>query len=51
VYQWLTQSQKNRWNNHEPDWNFSKFLVDENRVLTHYFGPAVSPLGEEITDE
>jgi len=51
VYQWLTQSDKNGWNDHEPDWNFSKYLVDENGVLTHYFGSAVSPLGEEIGKE
>lgn len=51
VYQWLTQSDQNGWNDHEPDWNFSKYLVDENGVLTHYFGSAVSPLGEEIGKE
>ena len=51
VYQWLTQSGKNGWNDHAPDWNFSKFLVDENGVLTHYFGPAISPLEEEIVKE
>jgi len=51
VYQWLTQSEQNGWNDHEPDWNFSKYLVDENGVLTHYFGSAVSPLGEEIGKE
>lgn len=49
VYQWLTQEGKNAWNSHQPDWNFSKYLVDENGMLTHYFGPAISPLGEEIS--
>src|SRR5690606_30312826 len=44
VYQWLTQADQNGWNSHSPDWNFSKYLIDENGVLTHYFGPAVSPL-------
>ena len=48
VYQWLTQKEKNGWNTHEPDWNFSKYLIDEKGVLTHYFGPAVSPLSPEV---
>ncbi|MFB9864624.1 glutathione peroxidase [Rufibacter immobilis] len=48
VYRWLTQPNQNGWNGHAPDWNFSKYLLDENGVLTHYFGPAISPLGEEM---
>ncbi len=48
IYHWLTDSEKNGWNDHQPDWNFSKYLIDENGKLTHYFGPAVSPLGPEI---
>jgi glutathione peroxidase len=48
VYQWLTQEGKNGWNSHPPDWNFSKYLIDENGLLSHYFGPAISPLGEEM---
>jgi len=48
VYEWLTNTYKNGWNGHPPDWNFSKYLVNEQGVLTHYFGPAVSPVGEEI---
>ncbi|WP_210486110.1 glutathione peroxidase [Rufibacter aurantiacus] len=48
VYDWLSHAQKNGWNEHQPDWNFSKYLIDEQGNLTHYFGPAVSPVGEEI---
>lgn len=48
VYQWLTHAEQNGWNTHQPDWNFSKYLVDEKGVLTHYFGPAVSPLSSEV---
>ena len=43
VFKWLTDPDKNGWNSHQPDWNFSKYLVDEEGILTHYFGPAVSP--------
>lgn len=48
VYQWLTHSSMNGWNDHAPDWNFSKYLINENGALTHYFGPSVSPLDEEV---
>ncbi|MET0243284.1 MAG: glutathione peroxidase [Flavitalea sp.] len=50
VFNWLTHKEKNGWNDKQPSWNFSKFLVDENGSLTHYFDPSVSPLGKEVTD-
>jgi glutathione peroxidase len=43
VYQWLTDPAKNGWNSTEPEWNFSKYLIDREGLLTHYFGPAVPP--------
>lgn len=49
VYQWLTQADKNGWNSKAPSWNFSKYLINENGVLTHYFDPSISPLSTEIT--
>ncbi len=48
VHQWLTDSRKNGWNNHQPDWNFSKYLIDENGILINYFGPSISPMSDEI---
>lgn len=48
VFKWLTHAAANGWNDHAPDWNFSKYLVNEEGLLTHYFGPAVSPLANEI---
>ena len=50
VFQWLTDKNKNGWNNRPPEWNFSKYLVDENGVLLSYFPPVISPLGNEITN-
>ena len=44
VFQWLTDKNKNGWSNKGPSWNFSKWLVDEEGILTDYFEPAVSPL-------
>lgn len=48
VFQWLTDAGKNGWCNKFPSWNFSKYLVNENGVLTNYFDPSVSPLSPEI---
>ncbi len=48
VYQWLTDKTKNGWNNQQPRWNFSKYLVNENGVLTHYFDASISPLSDEV---
>lgn len=49
VFEWLTKTQFNGWNEQQPSWNFSKYLIDEEGNLTHYFDPAVSPLSEEVT--
>lgn len=48
VYRWLTDSTLNGWNTKSPSWNFSKYLVDEEGRLTHYFDPSVSPLSDAV---
>jgi glutathione peroxidase len=48
VFEWLTYQDKNGWNNHQPEWNFCKYFVNEKGILTHYFGPAVSPLDSKV---
>jgi len=48
VFRWLTDSKENGWNDHEPDWNFSKYVIDEKGNLTNYFGPSISPLDKEF---
>jgi glutathione peroxidase len=50
VYQWLTDPEKNGWNTKQPSWNFSKYLVNEDGILTHYFDPSISPLSAEVED-
>jgi len=48
LYKWLTDSKANGWNNHQPDWNFSKYVIDEKGNLTNYFGPSISPLDNDF---
>ena len=48
VFKWLSEKKLNGWNDKAPSWNFSKYLVDENGLLTHYFDPAISPLSDEV---
>jgi glutathione peroxidase len=48
IFEWLTDSTKNGWNNQQPSWNFCKFIVDEHGRLTNFFGSTIEPLGEEV---
>ena len=48
VFNWLTHKERNGWNSQPPTWNFSKYLVNENGMLTHYFDPAVSPVSDQV---
>jgi glutathione peroxidase len=49
VFRWLSEPELNGWNEVPPVWNFSKYLIDEEGVLTHVFEPSVSPLDPEVT--
>jgi len=48
VFRWLTHKELNGWNDRSPAWNFSKYLISEEGIFTHYFGPSVSPMSEEV---
>lgn len=50
VFKWLSSKEANGWCNHYPDWNFSKYIIDEQGMLTHYFGPSVSPLEKDFLE-
>ncbi len=43
VYKWLTNKNKNGWNDMEPKWNFYKFLIDENGRLAKIFSSSNAP--------
>ncbi|MFN8355615.1 MAG: glutathione peroxidase [Spirosomataceae bacterium] len=48
LYQWLTDSKLNGWNDQEPTWNFCKYVVNEKGELTHFFGSKVKPTDAEF---
>jgi len=48
VYQWLSDSSLNGWCNQAPAWNFCKYLINEEGVLTHYFPMTVDPLDPSV---
>lgn len=49
IFEWLSNKEKNGWLGEAPSWNFCKYLINEEGVLTHFFEAAIEPLGEEIT--
>ena len=44
VFKWLSSKELNGWNDFAPDWNFCKYLIDENGNLSGVFQSAVDPL-------
>ncbi|MCC5919872.1 MAG: glutathione peroxidase [Cyclobacteriaceae bacterium] len=50
LYAWLTDKSKNGWNEQEPSWNFSKYLIDEEGKLMKFFPSAIKPTDDEMID-
>lgn len=50
IFEWLSHSNKNGWCNQAPVWNFSKYLIDENGRLLHFFSNKISPLDSKVID-
>lgn len=50
IYKWLTNKTLNGWNDQAPTWNFCKYIVNEEGVLTHFFESGVPPLGKEMKE-
>jgi len=50
VYTWLTSANLNGWSNQAPAWNFCKYLINEQGVLTHYFPMSVDPLDARVIE-
>lgn len=48
VYQFLTEKSKNGLGDFDVEWNFQKFLINEQGELERVFGPRVLPNDQEI---
>ena len=49
IYDWLSDSELNGWNDENPSWNFNKYLLDEKGNLIEWFGANLEPLDTMIT--
>ena len=50
IYKWLTEKSENGTLDAEVQWNFQKFLIDENGNLVTYIEPRESPMSQTIID-
>lgn len=48
LYQWLTQKEKNGKLDSDVQWNFQKYLIDENGELLAVFSPKMEVFSEEV---
>jgi len=49
IYDWLSDSKLNGWNDDSPSWNFNKYLLDKNGTIIELYGADVNPLDTRIT--
>jgi glutathione peroxidase len=49
LYQWLSNKKENGVTDDAPNWNFCKYLVDENGKIIKFFNSKTDPLSEQIT--
>ena len=49
LYNWLSESRLNGWNNDAPSWNFCKYLIDEQGVLLGFYKSTIEPTDTLIT--
>ena len=50
LYQWLTQKEKNGVEDSKVQWNFQKYLIDEQGKLVKVIAPKTKPNDKEIVD-
>jgi glutathione peroxidase len=50
LYQWLSKKELNGWNDEAPQWNFTKYLVNEKGELIKVFPSKVKPTDKEVIE-
>ena len=48
IFEWLGNKEKNGWCHTAPNWNFCKYLINEEGMLIGFYASTVSPLSNEI---
>ena len=48
IYHWLTEKRHNNYSDSDVEWNFQKYLIDENGKLVAMFPSALKPESKEI---
>jgi glutathione peroxidase len=48
LYKWLSTPAMNGWNNDAPNWNFCKYLINEEGKLIKFYNSSIKPMGDEI---
>jgi glutathione peroxidase len=48
IYKWLTSKTLNGVNDYSVNWNFNKFMLDENGQLIGYFSSRINPMDSDI---
>jgi glutathione peroxidase len=48
LYAWLSSKEGNGWNDESPNWNFCKYLIDEQGKLINFFTSGVKPMSDEL---
>jgi glutathione peroxidase len=48
IYEWLTQKKLNGVEDSEVNWNFNKYLIDENGHYMAHYRSGVKPTDEEL---
>jgi glutathione peroxidase len=51
VFRWLTKKELNGWNDRDPNWNFCKYLLDEEGRLIRFFSHKMDPMDGQILSE
>jgi glutathione peroxidase len=50
IYKFLTQESENGFSDSQVEWNFQKYLINQNGQLEKVVGPRISPTDKEIVD-
>jgi glutathione peroxidase len=50
LYEWLTNKKYNHFSDSKVEWNFQKYLIDENGNLINIFEPKTNPMDPQVIE-